>query len=488
MNRGHKMFLKSQTFEGGIRAVALTACLLGASFGLQTASVLPAQAESGVVHLTASTHAKIVKIARAKPKTVRTDMSFSEIVVGDPDIASVTPLTDRSFYIVSVTTGTTGIALYDGESNLVAVLDVEVGPNTNQLNSALKSALGTSNVKATTTNGRVVLKGKAKDAKAAAKARAIAEKYDEDLIDAVKVNGSQQIKLEVRFLEAQRTRSKELGAGARVIRNSSSVNASATSNAVGTAGGVLLGNLISGSVPFGQFITTVIEGGTNVDIAIQALEDRGLARRLAEPNLVALSGDTASFLAGGEFPIPVQTSDEGIDIEFKEFGVGLKFTPTVLENGLINLKLAPEVSQLDFTNAVNFGNGGQIPAIVVRRAETTLELRDGQSFVLGGLLQSNTNVSKRQVPWLGDVPILGALFRSSAFQRDETDSVIIVTPRLVKPLRPGEEPATPLDATATANDVDLFINGDLEVSRAHLRKLADARDGVLRSGHIIDLE
>lgn len=231
-----------------------------------------------------------------------------------------------------------------------------------------------------------------------------------------------------------------------------------------------------------------MKNGVNVDLAISALEDRGVARRLAEPNLVALSGDTASFLAGGEFPIPVSRDEDTIDIEFKEFGVGLKFTPTVLTNGLINLKLAPEVSQLDFTNAVNFGNGGQIPALIVRRAETTLELRDGQSFVLAGLLQSSTDISKRQVPWLGDVPILGALFRSSAYQRDETDLVIIVTPRLVKPLTPGNEPATPLDSTAPANDVDLFVNGDLEVSRAHLRNLADARDGVLKAGHVIELE
>ena len=167
---------------------------------------------------------------------------------------------------------------------------------------------------------------------------------------------------------------------------------------------------------------------------------------------------------------------------------GLKFTPTVLDNGLINLKLAPEVSQIDNTNAINFGNGGQIPAIVVRRAETTLELRDGQSFVLAGLLQSNSVYDKSQLPWLGDIPVLGALFRSAAYRKDETDLVIIVTPRLVKPLRPGEEPGTPLDETAPGNDGDLFVNGDLEVSKAHLRNLAAARSGVLKSGHVIELE
>ncbi|MEM7215314.1 MAG: type II and III secretion system protein family protein [Pseudomonadota bacterium] len=483
----------SRKFAGKLRAGVVSAMIFGMAAGAQYTFVAPSFAESGVVHLTASTNAKIVKIAQAKPKTVRTDASFSEIVIGDPDIATVTPLTDRSFYIVGNTPGTTGVALYDAESNLVAVLDIEVGPNTNQLNSALQAALPKSTVKATTTNGRVVLKGKANDAKAAAKARAIAEKYDEELIDAVKIKGSQQVKLEVRFIEAQRNRGKEIGVGNRISRTTSDTTSTAISNSdVGTdlAGNpaLILGNLISGSVPFGQFLTSIVKDGTNIDIAIQALEERGLARRLAEPNLVALSGDTASFLAGGEFPIPVSNGDDGFEIEFKEFGVGLKFTPTVLDNGLINLKLAPEVSQIDFTNAVNFGNGGLIPAIVVRRAETTLEIRDGQSFVLGGLLQSNTNVNKRQVPWLGDIPVIGALFRSSAYQRDETDLVIVVTPRLVKPLVPGEEPATPLDATVAANDVDLFVNGDLEVSRAHLRKLADARNGALKSGHVIDLD
>ncbi|MGI9350012.1 MAG: type II and III secretion system protein family protein [Rhizobiaceae bacterium] len=467
------------------RACALSALMIGAASAVQVSSVAPAFAESGVINLTASTNAKIVKISKAKPKTVRTDMSFNEIVVGDPDIATVTPLTDRSFYIVGSKPGTTGIALYDSESKLVAVLDIEVGPNTNQLNSALKAALPSSTVKASTTNGRVVLKGKAKDARAAAKARAIAEKYDEDLIDSVKVKGSQQVKLEVRFIEAQRNRNKELSIGFRAgsIRNAADRVIPGTGDS-----GFNIPALVTGGIPFGEFVTRIIDGGTNVDLVVNALEERGVVRRLAEPNLVALSGDTASFLAGGEFPVPVGADDGEIEIEFKEFGVGLKFTPTVLDNGLINLKLAPEVSQIDNTNAVGGPGGIEIPALVVRRAETTLELRDGQSFVLAGLLQTNNAIGKSQLPWLGDIPILGALFRSSAYQRDETDLVIIVTPRLVKPLRPGEEPATPLDESAPANDVDLFVNGDLEVNRAHLRKLAAARSDVLKSGHVIDLE
>ncbi len=457
------------------RALCVAAGVLTAGFTLQMVTAPSAYAESGIVHLSATTNTKTVKVSKAKPKTIRTDVSFSEIVVGDPEIAVVSPLTDRSFYIVGSQPGTTGIALYNEKNELVGMLDVEVGTNTHQLNSTLKSALPSSNVKATSTNGRVVLSGKAKSSVAAATARAIAQKYDEEVIDTVRVEGSQQVKLEVRFIEAQRSKGKELGIGWNAAVNGI------------TKASIPALSLISPGQPFGNFVASHIQNGVQVDALVRALEQKGVARRLAEPNLVALSGDTASFLAGGEFPIPVSAGNGDIEIEFKPFGVGLEFTPTVLENGLINLKIKPEVSQIDNTNSIDFGTG-QIPAIVVRRAETTIELRDGQSFVLAGLLQSNSNYDKSQLPWLGDIPILGALFRSAAYRKNETDLVIIVTPHLVKPMAPGMEASTPLDSTAPANDADLFANGEMEISRAHLRKLAEMRTDVIKSGHIIELE
>ena len=463
-------------------AIATGIAMMTATLPFATTSL--AYAESGIIRLSSSQNTKTMKITKAKPKTVRTDRSFSEIVVGDPEVATVSPLTDRSFYVIGTAPGTTGIALYDSDSNLVGLLDIEVGANTNQINAALNAALPKSNVKATTSNGRVVLKGKANGAVAAAKAREIAKKFDPELVDTVKIEGSQQVKLEVRFIEARRNKGKELSIRTRVNRN--------TSSSVSTATGGAFAQLLSGSIPYGQFVTNIFENGTNIDVAINALEEKGLVRSLAEPNLVALSGDTASFLAGGEFPIPVGSEDNdgggrNVTVEFKQFGVGLKFTPTVLDGGLINLKLAPEVSELDPDGGITL-SGIRIPGLQVRRAETTLELRDGQSFVLGGLLQTRSNNNNAQIPWLGDVPILGALFRSSQFQKSESDLVIIVTPRLVKPLRPGENPATPLDNTAPANDAEFFANGTLEVSRAHLRTLADARNGVLKSGHVIELE
>jgi pilus assembly protein CpaC len=180
---------------------------------------------------------------------------------------------------------------------------------------------------------------------------------------------------------------------------------------------------------------------------------------------VALSGDTASFQAGGQFPVPIAvTSGIGIatpTIEFKDFGVLLKFRPTVLDSGIINLSINPEVSELDFTNAVSI-SGTTIPAITRRTATTTVELRDGQSFAIAGLLQAHNARDISQLPWIGSVPVLGTLFRSSAYQKDETDLVIIVTPSLVEPAPPGARLATPFDNTVPTNDVDFFLMGQME--------------------------
>jgi pilus assembly protein CpaC len=218
---------------------------------------------------------------------------------------------------------------------------------------------------------------------------------------------------------------------------------------------------------------------------VNALEERGLARRLAEPNLVALSGDTASFLAGGEYPIPVPGMF-GISVEFKRYGVSLAFTPTVLNDGVINMKIEPEVSQIDPSHSVAVGNGIVVPALTVRRANTTVELRDGQSFVLAGLLNNEGTTIQQQLPWLGDVPVLGALFSSKSYQKNETDLVIIVTPHIVRPSRPGDPVRTPLDSTVPGNDVDFFLGGKPEVARGPAQR---GETAALRAytGHVIDL-
>ncbi len=439
----------------------------------------PAMAQEAIIHLSSQNNTKTIQVGKGKTKTLKADKSFSEIVVGDPEIAVVTPLTDRTFYVVGTQPGITGIALYNEDRDLVGMLDVEVGPDTALLNKALHS----SGVKAESSNGRVVLTGKAKNPAAAAKARNIAKNFDEDLIDSTTVLPSTQVTLEVRFIEAARRKDKELGISLRARKPGSFVAATGALNPFSLTS--VSNSLISGALPFGQVLGQMLNHGVNVDVLVQALEQKGVARRLAEPNLTALSGDTASFLAGGEFPVPVAADNDRITIEFKKFGVGLDFTPTVLENGMINLEIAPEVSQIDPVSAVKF-NDVEIPGLIVRRAQTTVELRDGQSFIMAGMLQSNASYDLRKFPWLGDIPILGALFRSNAYRKKETDLVIIVTPRLVRPMAPGTQIASPLDGAAPPNDVDLFLNGKTEISRANLRRVAAARAGAPRSGHIID--
>lgn len=222
------------------------------------------------------------------------------------------------------------------------------------------------------------------------------------------------------------------------------------------------------SQPFGVVLASLLSHGNSIDVLVTALETQGLIRRLAEPNLMALSGDTAQFLAGGEFPVPIAAaSANGVatpTIVYKPFGVRLSFTPTVLTNGIINLRINPEVSELDFSNAVSI-SGTTIPSVTKRDATTTVELRDGQSFAIAGLLQANNLRDRAQIPWLGSVPVLGALFSSAGYQKHETDLVIIVTPHLVQPTGPRERVATPLDDRIPSNDSEFFLQGKLDLPK-----------------------
>ena len=224
-------------------------------------------------------------------------------------------------------------------------------------------------------------------------------------------------------------------------------------------------------------------------LLLTALETKGLVRRLAEPDLIALSGDTASFLAGGEYPVP--TCQAGapvgvpvITIQYQPFGVQLAFTPTVLENGIINLRLAPSVSELNFAQAVTI-NGFNIPSLNKREARTTVELRDGQSFSIAGLLQTDNRRNISQLPWIGSVPVLGALFSSKPFVAQETDLVVIVTPHLVAPAVPGQRLASPLDNAIPSNDVDFFLMGQMEQRKAFRDYITSGGNIQGPYGHII---
>ncbi|MBV8439902.1 MAG: type II and III secretion system protein family protein, partial [Hyphomicrobiales bacterium] len=241
--------------------------------------------------------------------------------------------------------------------------------------------------------------------------------------------------------------------------------------------------------------------GVKIDALLSALESKGLVKSLAEPDLVALSGEKATFLAGGEIPIPVVQGTNAtngtlgvgvnytpnVSIEWKQFGVGLEFTPTVLNNGVINLQLDPSVTQVDTANSLNI-NGTTVPSLIERKAHTAVEMRDGQSFAIAGLLQSQAAEDLSQLPWLGNVPVLGALFRSTDFQKNQTDLVIIVSPHLVKPVRPGERLATPFDTSLQANDIDLFLMGDAERKKRYTDYVTSGGGVQGPYGHILNAQ
>ncbi|MHB8884537.1 MAG: type II and III secretion system protein family protein [Methylovirgula sp.] len=365
-------------------------------------------------------------------------------------------------------------------------------------------------------NHQIVLSGVARNAVDADRAVAIAKAMvippegkdpDKYVINAMRIAASQQVMLRVRFVEVSRNAERDLGvnwfganaAGTRGINTGTGANAGGPVTQAGrfiqpttegsptpgfpppnTGGGIPLfqslgtfaGNTLS--APFGVGLFNLATKGVSVDLLITALETKGLARLLAEPDLVALSGDTASFLAGGEYPVPSVQSSSGtapvITTDYKPFGVQLTFVPTVLASGIINLRLNPSVSELDYTNAVSIA-GTLIPGLSKREARTTIELRDGQSFAIAGLLQSDSTRNIAQLPWIGSVPVLGALFRSTAYQQKETDLVVIVTPHVVAPAVPGQDLATPFDKDLPGNDIDLFLMGRPDVRKEYTKYL-----------------
>jgi pilus assembly protein CpaC len=479
-------------------------CLLSVMMLLMA---VPAWAAGQVIDISDGQRTGKLVIAIGKSETVRVSEPFQDVVVGKPEIADMAPLTDRSLYVLGQAIGTTNLAFYDSAGDLIAVIDIEVTYDVSGLREALNAALPAAQIRIRTIGGRIMLQGMVPDAVVVDRAMAIARDFAGDHVtNALTVASPQQVMLEVRIIEAQRSSGRDLGVNWNVNvggfkfatiggRNTRTVMREEA--ILGDQGALLpfdrqpvgpnfaAPTLAGGGTPFGVAVANLLNNGHHVDVVISALEGAGIARRLAEPNLTTLSGQPASFLAGGEFPVPSERAADGevaSPTVFKPFGVRLNFTPTVLADGVINLLIEPEVSEPNFANAVR-----GIPSLSTRRARTTVELRDGQSMAMAGLLQTSHSRNADQVPWLGDVPILGALFRSSGFQKDETELVVIVTPRLVVPVPPGVALKTPLDNLAPSNDPEMVLFGKLEVSKEylHLMETGGAVKGPF--GHMLDL-
>jgi len=447
---------------------------------LAPGSLRGAQAQR-LLQVSGAKHSISVTVAVGKTEDVRIDAAFTDITIGDSDVADISPLTDRTISILGKKIGTTRVTLYGEGKMQIGLFDIEVTYDVTRLATEI-AHFSDGGIKVSSVNGRIMLSGSARDAVTLDKAMTMARQFAPDPINTVTVAQAQQVMLEVRFIEASRQASRELGVQWNSFGQNTAAKIGSPLPPINAAGAAV--GLLSGATPYGFLAAALNRGSVSIDVALNALEQKGLARSLAEPNLVALSGDTASFLAGGKYPIPVPGSLGTVTIDYERYGVGLSFTPTVLKDGLINLKIMPQVSELDFAHSIQINNTS-VPPLILREASTTIELRDGQSFVIGGLLQNVSATAQDQLPWLGDVPVLGTLFRSAQYQKNETDLAIIVTPHIVRPISPGNPIKTPLDNTLPANDIDFFLMGKSEITPADARMAIGQQQPFV--GHILDL-
>ncbi|MEM6308903.1 MAG: type II and III secretion system protein family protein [Pseudomonadota bacterium] len=398
---------------------------------------------------------------------VESDTPFAELSIANPGIADISSLSDRTIYVLGKSPGLTTLTLLDASGQLITNVDVRVAADVSEFKERLRQILPGERIEVRTANDGIVLSGVVSSAARLQRALDLAERYaPERVSNLMVVGGIQQVMLKVRFAEMQRSVSKSLS-------SSLSLNGSVLSGDLGINGGSgttvgasgiaqsLGGNVPTANSNAGAIVFGFNSGAMQIGILLEALEQKGVVRTLAEPNLVALSGQEATFLAGGEYPVPVARNDGGggttITVEFKPFGVEMNFIPRVVDKDIINLELKAAVSAIDPANGFEV-NGFEIDAFTRRETSTTVELRDGDSFAIAGLLQDDFVDNSSQLPWIGDVPILGALFRSANYQRSQTELVIIVTAHLVSPTR-GEALILPTDRVAFPTERELFLNG-----------------------------
>ena len=427
------------------------ALLLGASFGLAQS---PA-AQADTFRVMNGGAASTLRVPMNRAVVVETDNPFAELSIANPGIADISTLSDRSIYVLGKTPGRTTLTILGPDGALVSNVEVQVTPDIAEFRERLRQILPNERIEVRTANDGIVLSGIVSTASRLDAALELAQRYAPDRIsNLMSVGGTQQVMLKVRFAEMQRGIGKNLG---------TSMSLTAGTRAIGDTGvyanqTVGSTDLISNTPREGVLGFRVGGGRLTANVLIEALETQGMARTLAEPNLTALSGQEANFLAGGEYPIPV-LQDGNVSIEYKPFGVELAFTPRVLDDNVINLRLDAAVSSLDGANTVSVG-GTTVNAFRRRSTQTTVELRDGESFAIAGLLEDDFRATSRSVPWLSELPVLGALFRSADYQRNQTELVIIITAHLVTPTR-GEALMLPTDRVRPPTERELFLNGRL---------------------------
>jgi len=441
--------------------ILLAATALGIALG--SSALVPVAAETLRVMTGAPTGALLVPMNRAV--VVESDVPFAELSIANPGIADISTLSETSIYVLGKAPGRTTLTLLSADGKLIANVDVQVTPDVAEFKERLRQILPGENIEVRTANDGIVLSGTVSSTVKLDRALDLANRYAPDRVsNLMSVGGTQQVMLKVRFAEMQRSVAKNLGASLGVRSNSGSVGGQIGTGSFKTQAAINNvfdnGNFPTSNNSTGNLGLGFTAGSLEFAVLIEALESKGVVRTLAEPNLTALSGQEAKFLAGGEYPIPVAGGDNGITIEYKPFGVELNFTPVVVDGDIINLTMNAAVSSID--NTITLESGGfTINAFRRRETSTTVEMRDGESFAVAGLLQDDFRNLNDQVPWLGDVPVLGALFRSAEYQRAQSELVIIVSAHLVTPTR-GEALALPTDRVRLPTEKELFLFGQVQ--------------------------
>jgi pilus assembly protein CpaC len=393
-----------------------------------------------------------LQLTVGKTALVRLPADASRLSIGNPEVADVMLINPREVYLLGRKFGSTNLFVWT-KNGRTTLIDISVGLDTGTLKSRLNEMVPSETGLAVGSLGdAVVLSGHVSDPMKAQRLVSLAEAYGggKKVVNLLVVDGSQQIMLEVKVAEVSKTLLDKLGVEFNLTRG-------------GTNTYRLITSLLTGS---SSMLTGVSANGRTA-IALDAEVKNGLVKILAEPTIMAMSGQEGAFLAGGKIYIPVPQSGTGgnttITLEEKEFGVGLRFIPTLLEDGLINLRVTPEVSELSQVGTPITSISGQtsiLPTIITRRASTTVQLHDGESFAIGGLIKSNVTEAVKALPGLGELPVLGALFRSNEFQTDRSELLFIVTPRLVKPLPPNY--ALPTDGFIEPTRGQFMLNGRME--------------------------
>jgi pilus assembly protein CpaC len=474
----------SKIRRAGLRtaiAAALTAGLLAA------APVTPALAQGTLAP------ANDVTLSVGAGRMVRPSGAVAEVFVADEAIADVHASSPSQIYIFGKAAGTTTVYATDRSGRVVYSANVRVGQNLGSVAQMLQVAMPEADITATPMNGMVLLTGTVAQPTDAAEAERLVKAFvgqNVEVVSRLRTATPQQVYLQVRIAEVSRTLSRDIGTNLLSRDTTGGFLFGLGRGSAGTITDVTSGTLINpvtgnpavvGTVSTPNFpatATTLAGAGRLLGMDILGTlnlgETTGQVVTLAEPTLVALSGETATFLAGGEFPVPIPQSLGTVTIEYKQYGVGLAFSPTVLENGRISIRVRPEVSELSATGSVRF-NGFEIPSLTTRRVETTVELGSGQSFVIGGLMRNSNSNSIDRAPGIGNIPILGALFRSTRYRREETELMVVVTPYLVRPVS-ANQVVLPTDGYRNPDEASRLLLGTMNASRNEPRPMPSSAE------------